>query len=58
MLMVLSMAQTHLLAQDDENEVQHDCSGYMMPLELVFALLDTNDIKNGTIVFLTLRQLK
>ena len=35
MLMALSMGQLHLLAKDDQNVVQHDCFGHMMPFLLV-----------------------
>ena len=56
MLMVLSMVPLHLLGQDDRNEVQHDLSGNVMPLALMFASHDAISIVKGTTTFLTSRQ--
>ena len=46
------LAQLHLLARDDQTEVQHDFYGHVMPLEQVLASHDANGIVNGTIVIL------
>ena len=43
------MKQLHLLAQDDQTEVQYDFSGHVMPLPAVLAPHYSNSIKNGTI---------
>ena len=58
MLMTMSMAKLLLLAKDNQNEVQHDFFGDVMPLPLVLAPCQASDIKNVTIAFLTLRQSK
>ena len=54
MLVAMSMAKLHLLAEDYQNEVQHDFFDHVMPLALVLAL----HTANGTTVSLTSRQLK
>ena len=51
MLMALSMAQLHLLCQDDQNEVQHDFFGYVILLAPVLA---SHDVK-GTTAFINWR---
>ena len=46
MSMVSSIATLYSFGQDDQNEVQHDFVGHVMPLVLVSALYDiigTND---------------
>ena len=52
MLIVLLMAQLHLLAQDDQNEEQHDFLGHVMPLAPVLTSHNVSGIVNGTIIFI------
>ena len=47
MLMALSMAQLHFLAQGDQNELQHDTFGHAIPL--TSTLYDTNVIINDSL---------
>ena len=56
--MALSMVQLHLLAQEDQNEVQNDFLGYVVPLALVLAGHESNGIKIGITAFLTSGQSK
>ena len=46
------------LHQDDQIHVQHDFFHHVTPLALAWASHDANGIVNGTILFLSLRQLK
>ena len=48
----LSMSPYHSLCQDDQNKVQHDLFGQVMPLALALALCDTDGIISGTTAFL------
>ena len=50
MSMAPSMVPLHFLGQDDQNEVQHDIIGHLMPL--VLASHDADGIINGTIALL------
>ena len=52
MLMALSMVKLLLLAQDDQNEVQHHSFGHVMSLAPVLAAHDANGILNGTTAFI------
>ena len=45
MLMALSMEQLHLLAQNDQNEVQYEFFGHVMTLVLVLTSHDDDSIK-------------
>ena len=45
------MAPLHLLGQDNQNEMQHDIFGHMMPLALALASSDTYSVTKGIIVF-------
>ena len=55
MAMALSMAQLHSLGQHDQNYMQHDIFGHVMPLPLATALTDGNGAVNGIIPFLKSR---
>ena len=57
-LMALSIAQLHLLAQDDQNKVQHDYFGDDMSSAPVLTSYHANGIVNGTTVFIRSRQSK
>ena len=57
-LMALSIAQLHLLAQDAENEVQHYFFSHVKPLALVLSSHDADSIVNITMAFLRSRQSK
>ena len=54
----MPIAPLHSLGQDNQNEVQHDIFGHVMPLALVLASCDANGIVNSTSAFLRARQLK
>ena len=54
-LIALSLAQMDLLVQDDQNEVQHDFFGHLVPLALVLVSHNVKGIINGTIAFLRSR---
>ena len=58
MLMALSIAPLHVIAQDDWNEMQHDFSGYIMLFALMLASHDDISIVKGTMKFLASRQSK
>ena len=49
------MAQLHFLAQDRQNEMQHDLFGHVMLLVLVLVSHYVYGIVNDTIVFYRLR---
>ena len=55
--MASSMAPLYSLGEDDQNEIQHDFFGHLMPLALALTSCDADSIINGTIAFLSLRQL-
>ena len=58
MLTPSSMAPLHLLGQDNQDEVQHDCFGHVMPLISTSILCDVYGIVNGITAFLRSRQSK
>ena len=49
------MILSHLLAQDDQNEVQHDIFGHITPLVPALVSCDANSVVNGNITFIKLR---
>ena len=55
MLMTSSIIPLHSLGQDNQNEVQHDSFGNVMPLALVLLLHNANDIINSSTEFLLSR---
>ena len=55
MPVVLSMVPLHSLVQYDQNVMQLDIFGYVMPLALVLASTDADGIVNGTIIFVMSR---
>ena len=55
-LMLSTMAPSHFLGQDNQNEVQYDFFGYLMPLALESD--DANAIVNSTTAILRSRQSK
>ena len=57
MPMALSMVPFHFLGQDEQNEVQHNIFGHVMPLLLASASHDADGIINSTIVFFRSRKL-
>ena len=48
---VSSMAPFHLLGQDEQNEMQHDLFGHVLPLEQASASCNVTDIISGTTAF-------
>ena len=58
MPMALLMTLLHSLGQDDQYEVKQEVFDHLTPLASVLASCDTNDIINGTSVFVRARQLK
>ena len=56
MPMVSLMAQLHSLSQDDQNELQNDFFGYVVPFVAVLASCDGDGIISGNIIFLRSRQ--
>ena len=50
MPMISSMAPLHSLGQDDQNEVQYDSAGHVMPFTL--ASHDADGVINVTIAFI------
>ena len=49
------MAQKHFLDQDDQNQVEHDFLGHVMPVTLASESPDAKSIINGTTAFLRSR---
>ena len=46
-----SITELHSLDQDDQNEVQHDHLGNVIPLALILASSDDGCVINGIITF-------
>ena len=55
MLMASSMKPLHFPGQDNQNEVQHDFFGHVMPLVLESAVCDADNIISHTIALLMSR---
>ena len=56
--MASTMTSLHSLGQDDQNEVQHDCLGHVIPLGPVYVSHDVSGSINIITAFVTLRWLK